>query len=152
MAKRRKRSTKDVPAKGRLMEIADDQWSLAVRTDWDWRCAVCGRVLVEAHHIVPRQYEATRYDMLNGIALCAHCHKLGKDSAHQHAPAWMAWLQRNHPTRHKKATDDPRPSWNGIKNWPYYCDVIRVLKEYVEPDDYERIVGVRFAAWLEENE
>jgi hypothetical protein len=45
-----------------------------------------------------------------------------------------------------------RPSFYGTKNAPYYCQVIRTLQQYVEPEDFERIVGIRFAAWLEETQ
>ena len=44
MATRRKRTNKNVPAKGRLRDFADDLWKLAVRDDWGYKCAACGNV------------------------------------------------------------------------------------------------------------
>jgi hypothetical protein len=43
--------------------------------------------------------------------------------------------------------------FHGKKDAAYFCDVIRGLREHVEDEDFERIVGVRFSRWLiEENE
>ena len=50
MGKRRKRTNSKTPAKGRLRDCADQLWSLAVRDDWNNRCAVCGFGKCEAHH------------------------------------------------------------------------------------------------------
>ena len=88
--RRRKRTSKNVPAKGRLKEIAAQLWSLAVRADWANKCAVCGYGKTEAHHLIPRQHEATRYNIRNGIALCASHHQFDKDvSPHQNAAGWL---------------------------------------------------------------
>lgn len=150
MPKRRKRTNKNIPAKGRLRDIADKLWSLAVRDDWAGRCAVCGGEPVEAHHLIPRQYEKTRYDLDNGVALCARHHKLDKDSPHQNAAAWLDWLRVNLPTQYATTTANPRPTFSGIVNWVYLADIIQSLKEYVDEDEFIRVVGVRFSKWLEE--
>lgn len=153
MAKRRKRTNSNVPAKGRLRDIADQLWSRAVRDDWANRCAVCGSGKVEAHHLVPRQHEATRYTLLNGVALCFTHHQGCENlSPHLNAAGWMRWLEANHPSRAEWYRDNCRPQFNGTKTADYYCGIIRGLRQYVEPLDYERIVGVRFARWLEDNE
>lgn len=151
MAKRRKRTNKDVPAKGRLRDIADQLWSLAVRNDWAHKCAVCKSGKCEAHHIVPRQHEQTRYDLQNGIALCAKHHQFDKDiSPHQNAAGWLDWLEANYQARYEWYIANPRPFFNGVKNVEHYCNVIQQLREYVEPEDFERIVGVKFSRWLQE--
>ena len=147
----RKRTNANVPAKGRLRDMADSLWSLAVRADWANRCVVCGSNKVEAHHLTPRQFEATRYDLSNGVSLCARCHKHDpKVSPHLNAAGWCAWLNHHHPVRMAWYLDNRRPAWNGTKNAAYYIEVIRRLKQYVEPEDFTRIVGVKFEAWLEE--
>lgn len=149
----RKRVSREVPAKGRLKEMADRLWSLAVRADWANRCAVCGSTKIDAHHLVPRQHEATRYDLQNGIALCSSHHQWDKDiSPHQNAAGWCVWLRDHHPTRASWYIENRRPVFTGQKNAPYYCSVIRRLKQYVDPSEYESVVGVKFAAWLEEQE
>jgi len=155
--KRRRRTNKNVPAKGRLRDMADQLWSLAVREDWNHKCAVCGFTeRLEAHHLIPRQWFSTRYDLRNGITLCARHHQFDPAlSPHQNAAGWLQWLDQNHRSRadwykttialgaYKKLL------WT--KNADYFCTIIRSLKEYVDESNYERIVGVRFSQWLLEN-
>jgi len=155
--KRRKRTNKNVPAKGRLRDMADKLWSLAVRDDWGNKCAVCGNETCEAHHLVPRQHEKTRYGLWNGIALCANHHQFDADiSPHQNAAGWLKWLKGEYPERHKWYSDISESreyrNFTGTKNPPYYIGIIQGLREYVEPEDFERIVGIRFNRYLEEME
>ena len=151
MAKRRKRTTQNVPAKGRLRDLADKLWSWAVREDWGHKCARCRATNVEAHHLVPRQMEGTRYSIRNGMALCPRCHKFDREfSPHQNAAGFISWLESEHPELAEWYFENRRPEFSGTKNAAYYCDVIRSLRPFVEPEDFERIVGVRFADYLGE--
>lgn len=148
----RKRTNKNIPAKGRLREMADRLWSLAVRKAWLWECAVCRRGGCESHHLLPRQCEATRYDIWNGIALCPSCHKFDKDiSPHQNATGWIAWLEEFHPVLVVYCMRNHRAKFTGTKNAPYYCDVLRSLRPRVDEEDFRKIVGVKFADWLSNN-
>ena len=156
MAKRRKRTNSNIPAKGRLKTIAHSLWSVTVRSDWDWQCAVCGNGPCDAHHLIPCQHEATRYCLRNGISLCRRCHQFCPlISPHMNAAGWLNWLEENHPLRHKwlMETVENRDhlSFSGIKNAPYYCGVILGFREYVEPDKFREIVGVKFSEYLFEN-
>lgn len=147
--KRSRRTNKNVPSTARLRVMADRLWSHAVRDKWANKCAVCGKRRVEAHHLVPRQHYRTRYQLNNGIALCAHHHKFDPHlSPHLHAAAWMLWLRKHHPTR-AQWCEEVSTQFVGTRNADYFCDVIRGLREYVPAEEFERIVGVRFAAWLE---
>ncbi len=147
--KQRKRTNSNVPAKGRLRDMADMLWSLAVRSDWDNKCAVCGAGKVEAHHLIPRQHEATRYDLSNGIALCAFHHQFDAVcSPHQNGFGWRQWLAEHFPKVAEWAEQNAYPKFDGTKNPAHYIEVILSLKEYVEPEDFTRIVGVRFEAYL----
>ena len=157
MAKRRKRTNKNVPAKGRLRDMADRLWSLAVRADWANKCAVCCHRKCEAHHLIPKQHQATRYTLGNGICLCAHDHQFSADlSPHQNAAGWLLWLSEHHPELHRRYTETVEGGahrrFEYVTNAQYYCDVIRGLKQYVEETDYNQIVGIRFSRWLEEQE
>jgi len=69
-------------------------WSVGVRYQWDWKCAICGGKdagtfscidcgkepgtlsgYPSAHHIVKKKLlTVTQWDYLNGIALCPHHH------------------------------------------------------------------------------
>lgn len=149
--KRRKRTNSKVPAEGRLRDMADRLWSLAVRSDWNWRCAVCRSGKCEAHHLVPRQHQATRYELRNGIALCTHCHQFDKDlSPHQNAAGFIFWLESHHADLAEWYFDNRRPRFDETLNAAYYCEQIQRLRQYVEPEDFVRVVGVKFAAYLED--
>jgi hypothetical protein len=151
-AKRRKRTNKKVPAKGRLKDMADDLWSLAVKADWGNRCAICGRrTSLNSHHLVPRANNATRFNLRNGICLCKTCHQFcPKRSPHQNAKGFVAWLELLHRCVAEWYEENtPPPAFDGITNPLYYIDQIQRLREYVDPDDFERIVGVKFCAYLD---
>lgn len=149
--KRRKRTNANVPAKGRLREMADQLWSLAVRRIWRLCCAMCGDGKPDAHHLVPRGYEATRYALHNGIALCPHCHKFDKEKApHMNAAGFLAWLRREYPQVAGWYEADPRPAFVGTKNAPHYIAIIKALRNQVPEEDFVRIVGKKFAEWLEQ--
>ena len=155
--KQRKRTSKDVPAKGRLRDMADQLWSLAVRGDWNWKCAVCGARKCEAHHLIPRQHERTRRQLINGICLCATHHQFDPNiSPHQNAAGWLIWLEEHYSEKYwwyfKTVEFSEYRHFLGTTNADYYCQEIRRLKPYVSDEDYVRVVGVKFAKWLEENE
>jgi len=157
MAKRRKRTSKNVPAKGRLRDMADRLWSITVRTDWNWKCAVCQASRCEAHHLIPRENEATRFDLQNGIALCSSHHRFCPQvSPHQNAGGWMRWLEHHQPLRFEwyveTIANGQHLKFDGIKNAPYYCDVIRSFQQYVEPETFIEIVTVQFSTYLIECE
>ena len=163
MAKRkkgkpRKRTNANVPAKGRLRDMADRLWSLAIKADWNHRCAICGhRGDLNSHHLIVRTHTTTRHAVRNGICLCRRCHVFCPDrSPHQNAGGFTWWLEEHYPDLaewYKTTMDNgDHRKFTGTTNADYYCDVIRTLKQYVPDDDYDRIVGVKFGQWLENNE
>lgn len=154
MGKRRKRTNKNVPAKGRLRDMADQLWSIAIRDDWNYRCAVCNGGNCDSHHLIPRQHELYRYDLNNGMSLCRACHQFdGNHSPHQNAAGWLKWLRENQHDRYLwyTAHTESNEVFRGTKNAAYYIAHIRRLRQYVDDAEYERVVGVRFARWLEDN-
>lgn len=163
--KHRKPTSKAIPfAKGVLRDKADRLWSVAVRDNWEWKCAVCGRSKTEAkldaHHLIPRQHEPLRYTTRNGIGLCVNHHQFDPDlSPHQSPGGWMRWLAKHQPELHQWYTDtllDPgyktllRP-FGGTTNATYFIGVIRELKQHVSDENYERILKKKFAKWLADN-
>lgn len=73
------------------------------------------------HHIVSEKAVRNKYpelidDLMNGILLCAGCHKLFSDSAHEGALEFILWLQINKPQQYaylvekvsKKAINDEK--------------------------------------------
>jgi hypothetical protein len=153
VAKRKKRKETQI-----LRDKADALWSYAVREDWGHRCAICGASNLQAHHLVGRGNQATRYSLRNGIALCEGCHKFGKKQYNRASPhigdndAWNDWLQANHPELAEYRREHKHDRFNSTTNKDYYHEVILALKQFVPEADFERIVGVRLARWLEENE
>ena len=154
-----KKAPKPPVTKKLLRKRADMLWSLAVRLDWNEKCAVCGRKAKDAHHLISRRYEKCRYALLNGVALCAACHTFdgnpagkGSPSAHGNSRAFAKWLDATHPNIAQWVDDNTGTRFEGTTNEWYLCDVIRDLKQYVPDEEYERIVGVKLSQWLDENE
>lgn len=64
----------------------DPLWSKAVKDRDGWKCQLCGKDCgkigghAHAHHIMRKQSTAMRYNLENGICLCAGCHKFGVHS------------------------------------------------------------------------
>lgn len=92
------------------------EWVVLVKTRDNNRCAICDaragdsyvnkkgkslKVILNAHHIVPRENKELKFDIMNGITLCGN--KLGHHnfsreiSAHGNSFAFMVWLIRNRP-------------------------------------------------------
>lgn len=73
---------------------ADDLWSEAVKVNYGYKCAYCGTSdNLNSHHIYTRSRMATRWDMDNGICLCADHHTFSQEfSAHKTPAKFYAWL------------------------------------------------------------
>ena len=75
----------------------DKKWSLIIRSLG--RCEVCGKdgdcCQLHPHHVIGRKNLDTRWDLRNGVCLCATHHTLGKQSAHEQ-PLWFKdWLKEH---------------------------------------------------------
>lgn len=154
LRKRRKRTNAKVPEKRRLKGFADGLWSLAIRDDWNNTCAVCGSGKCEAHHLIPRTHYTTRYDLRNGIALCAPHHKFDANiSPHLNAAGWLHWLKNHHPLRHKWYTATvecgAHLTFNGVANSEFYISHILKLRQFVTDTEFTRVCGVRFTEYLD---
>ena len=79
----------------------DQDWAKAIK-ERDKVCQICKRSKgrLNAHHIIPRQFKETRWDLNNGILLCFQHHRVGKYSAHQNAIWFSNWLFLNNPNQH----------------------------------------------------
>ena len=63
-------------------------WSAAVRNRDRHMCRRCFGMPVEPHHIFTSSRRSTRWDLVNGIALCRSCHRW----IHAHPADGMIWL------------------------------------------------------------
>ena len=150
--RKQKRMIPEVPVKSDLEAICDKLWKHLVRDEWGYVCAMCNtRTDLECHHLISRRHESTRYVVKNGILLCKNHHQLDPAVApHENKAGFMLWLIDHHPERHEWMHDHAiTPRFVGTKNWLYYCDVIRNFRQYFDDDsEYEKIVGIKFTAWL----
>lgn len=73
----------------------DDAWSKLVKLRAGNQCEYCGkRRYVQSHHIFSRSNRSVRWDVKNGVALCAGHHTLSsKFSAHKTPTEFHIWLE-----------------------------------------------------------
>jgi len=89
----RRRRTKKTPRR-LLIDQIDHLWSEAVKIKWGFKCAYCGKTqYLQSHHIFSRGKANVRFDLDNGIALCAGHHTLNDFSAHKSPKAFFEWLE-----------------------------------------------------------
>jgi len=74
----------------------DDAWRVLVKLRAGNKCEYCGTTTkqIHAHHIFSRSKKSVRWDVLNGIALCAGHHVLSSTfSAHKTPTEFTYWLE-----------------------------------------------------------
>ena len=83
----------------KLTKRLDDLWSLVVRQRANHTCVKCGRVVIpgsgnamNAHHLIGKGSRSTRWDLENGICLCAGCHRMKTDAAHRQPEKFKKWV------------------------------------------------------------
>jgi len=68
----------------------------------------------------------------------------------------MEWLRVNRCDIHRwledTVADGEYREFADTKTAAYFCGIIRSLQEYVEPEQFDRICGVKFSRWLEDND
>jgi hypothetical protein len=93
----------------------DKLWKETIHTR-DKFCQVCGQTKsrLNAHHIIGRRNLNLRWELQNGILLCAGDHTLRTKSAHQD-PLWFSqWFQEEYPERYEHITSNRIN--NGLKH------------------------------------
>jgi len=78
------------------------EWREKVLGRDSYKCQMCKRTtgILNAHHIIPKQFKEFIYDEDNGITLCFQCHRVNKYSAHQNAVFFSRWLQAVKPMQY----------------------------------------------------
>lgn len=73
------------------------QWSIDVRNRDDNKCVICNKTkFLNAHHLIPRENKNFRFDLDNGISLCAGHHKFSNEiSPHRNPITFVLWMQKN---------------------------------------------------------
>lgn len=74
----------------------DIDWAKQVKERDNFRCVYCGdNSYLNAHHIFSRNNLTTRFDLDNGITLCAKHHTFSNEfSAHKTPTEFTYWLEK----------------------------------------------------------
>lgn len=82
-------------------------WSAFVKSRAGYTCEMCGKTegQMHAHHMISKTFRKWRYDVHNGMCLCAACHQWNrKRSAHFSMDAtwtFIFWLVDKQPEKFK---------------------------------------------------
>ena len=74
---------------------ADNEWKRVIRERDLYACRYCQETekQLHAHHIIGRRITQIRYNLDNGLLLCASHHTLGKFSAHENSIGFNEWIK-----------------------------------------------------------
>ena len=80
-----------------------------------WKCEKCGRTKkqgwkMDGAHIIPVEYGLTCANPENILCLCATCHRLGRNAAHENPVPFTRWLEETFPGRYDKLWEIARKS------------------------------------------
>jgi len=110
------------PKKSTLTRKLDKVWADIVKLKGE--CEHCGNRFgrLNAHHIFSRSNMSTRWNLSNGVCLCASCHVLSsKFSAHKTPTEFTLWLftvrgNKFIPTLRKKALETKKYSISDLQD------------------------------------
>lgn len=83
----------------KLEKELDEAWSLLVKLRANNKCEYCkkgeGQVQIQSHHIYGRRNRSVRWEVVNGVCLCASHHTLDtRFSAHATPIEFDIWLRK----------------------------------------------------------
>ena len=113
-------------AKRPTIKVLDEVWRDIVKLRVGGKCEFCHKdKYINSHHIYSRTNYATRWDLDNGIALCAMHHMLGNFSAHKSPMEFSEWIAtykgKDWLTKIKQRAKSPYKKTN-------YEEVLRLLQ------------------------
>jgi hypothetical protein len=93
--KRKTWSKKLKESPGKVNKTRDKNWSYTVKELAGNKCEYCGKTEhLNSHHIFSRSNHLLRWDVTNGICLCAGHHVLKSDfSAHKTPADFVEWIK-----------------------------------------------------------
>lgn len=108
----------------KLEKKADDLTRDIVRLVYGWKCQKCGKVITskaDAHraHIVSRSHKILRWDLLNLLLLCFHCHQKSHSDVET-----KEYIKKKWPARYKYLYEGNPPNCNLMM--PYMTPVEKV--------------------------
>jgi len=100
-SKSKSKSKKKKLTKKQLLSKQKKWWKETVRSDWNNKCAVCGREgennKLDTHHIIYGESKWTNSNL--GILLCSKHHRFSYDSAHKGAFIFYRWFEKEYPLK-----------------------------------------------------
>ena len=87
--------TKKKPSRKYLKRKYDKLWRELISKRAGGMCEVCGKPGNQPHHIIGRSNHALRWDVRNGVWMCAGCHTMNNNSAHVDHVGFMLWLKEH---------------------------------------------------------
>ena len=82
-----------------LTPRVDKLWSELVKLRAGNKCEYCGSTKsLNSHHIFSKSNRSVRWNVDNGIALCALHHTLGNESAHKSPLSFGDWIKEKRGT------------------------------------------------------
>jgi len=78
------------------------EWSKNVKERDNYQCVICKCTkYLHTHHIIPREIHPLRFDIDNGITLCAKHHKYSYEiSPHKNPFVFIKWFEKNFATQY----------------------------------------------------
>jgi len=79
----------------------DKEWAYRVKERDLFKCVICGNPeRLNAHHIIVRENNETKFDIENGLSLCPKHHFFcRKISAHNNPLGLFLWLEKHRPVQ-----------------------------------------------------
>ncbi|MBT3206928.1 MAG: hypothetical protein HN704_18320 [Bacteroidetes bacterium] len=78
----------------KIDNLLDSAWSLLIKLRADNKCEKCYKITyLNSHHIFSRSNKSVRWNIDNGVCLCAGCHALKNDSAHKDPLTFGEWIK-----------------------------------------------------------
>jgi len=104
---------------------ADDLFRILVKADGV--CEWCGKSTgqLHCHHVIGRTNKRLRWDMRNGVCLCAGCHKMNAGNAHDDPIAFLLWFKETRYDDYEYVCRVKNELWDRD-----YDKVLKYLKEH----------------------
>lgn len=105
--KKRKKTVNKRKLLKRLKNKKDKEWAIAVKDLYFNKCAVCGETKrLNAHHIIPRELQEFRHELVNGIALCPKHHWFSFElSPHRNPFEFFIWWINKYPNQYEQLSN-----------------------------------------------
>ena len=89
-------------------------------------CEWCGKTIgqLHCHHVIGRTNKRLRWNLRNGVCLCAGCHKMNAGNAHDDPIEFLEWFEEHRPEDYKYIYKVRYELWDGD-----YDLVLNYLKE-----------------------